>query len=105
IFSTVRGPPMSPLYACTTLFRSSTSLEVTHTVGAAGTTTTITADTPEPSVVGQPVSVSYTVTSAGGTPTGNVTVSDGTETCVGKIGGASGSTTPTTAAGMPPAAT
>src|SRR5205823_11931408 len=75
----------------------SASAGVPHTVGAAGTTTTITADTPEPSVVGQPVTVSYTVTSAGGTPTGNVTVSDGTETCVGTVASGGCALTPTTA--------
>jgi hypothetical protein len=43
----------------------------------AATTTTITADTPEPSVVGQPYTVSVTVNSNSGTPTGTVTVNDG----------------------------
>jgi len=39
-------------------------------VNAAATTTTITGDTPDPSVVGQAVAVTFTVTSTGGTPTG-----------------------------------
>ena len=51
----------------------------------ANTTTTITADTPDPSVEGQSVTVSYTVTSAAGTPTGNVTVSDGVNSCSGTV--------------------
>src|SRR5207247_11457051 len=45
------------------------------------TTTTITSDTPAPSVVGQPYTVTWTVTVArpgSGTPTGTVSVNDGT---------------------------
>src|SRR2546428_4167350 len=45
------------------------------------TTTTITSDTPDPSVVGQPYTVTWTVTVAhpgSGTPTGTVSVNDGT---------------------------
>ena len=41
------------------------------------TTTSIGTISPEPSAVGQVYSVAYTVTSAGGTPIGNVTVTDG----------------------------
>ncbi len=57
-------------------------------LGLAPTTTTITADTPDPSVVGQAVTVSYTVTPVppgSGTPAGNVTVSDGTNSCTGTV--------------------
>ena len=46
----------------------------------ADTTTTISRDDPDPSVVGEPVTVRYSVAAAApgaGTPTGNVTVSDG----------------------------
>jgi hypothetical protein len=78
-------------------FAASTSAGVTHTVGAASTTTTITGDTPEPSLVGQAVTVTYTVTSTGGTPTGTVTVSDGTDTCIGTVAAGTCSLTPTTA--------
>ncbi|MEO8050054.1 MAG: Ig-like domain repeat protein [Acidobacteriota bacterium] len=48
-------------------------------------TLTIGAISPEPSQVGQPYSVSYSVTSANGTPTGNVTVSDGSASCTGTV--------------------
>lgn len=51
-----------------------------HTVSpgqAAATTTLITADTPEPTVPGQPYTVSVTVSSQAGTPSGTVTVNDG----------------------------
>ncbi len=53
--------------------------------GSAGSVTTITGDVPDPSVVGQDVTVSFTVTSGGGTPTGNVTVSDLTTSCVATV--------------------
>lgn len=53
-------------------------------------TTMITGDTP--SVIGQAVTVSFTVAGSGGTPTGNVTVTDGTNSCVGPLnGGGAGS--------------
>jgi|GEM_PF-2237934 len=62
----------------------------TVTVGKANTTTTITSDNPDPSVVGQPVTVTWTVAvnapGALGAPlTGNVTVSDGTDQCVAAV--------------------
>jgi len=62
----------------------------TVTVGKANTTTTITSDNPDPSVVGQPVTVTWTVAvnapGALGAPlTGNVTVSDGTNQCVAAV--------------------
>jgi large repetitive protein len=55
--------------------------------GAAGTTTTITLDNPDPSAPGQSVAVSVSVTSDAGTPTGDVTVSvvGGTESCSGAL--------------------
>lgn len=71
-------------------FNVSSSTSVAHTVNKADTTTAITADTPDPSVVGQTVPVHYSVTvnsPGGGTPTGNVTVSDGTDSCTGTISG------------------
>jgi hypothetical protein len=60
-------------------------LSVTATID---TTTSITSDAPDPSVVGQAVTVTYdvAVTSPGaGTPTGTVTVSDGTISCTGTV--------------------
>lgn len=49
------------------------------------TTTAITSDDPDPSAVGQAVTVNFTVTSVGGTPTGNVTVSSGADSCTGTV--------------------
>ena len=61
---------------------------------------TIGSVSPEPSQVGQLYSVSYSVTSSStGTPTGNVTVSDGTSSCIGTVAAGScslASTTPGT---------
>jgi PKD repeat protein len=57
----------------------------------AGTTTTITSDNPDPSVSGSTVSVAFQVTSSGGTPTGSVTVGDGTTSCSDDLDGGSGS--------------
>ena len=51
-----------------------------------GTTTAITADDPDPSDVGQAVTVRYSVTAAPGTPTGTVTVAaSATETCAASV--------------------
>ena len=49
------------------------------------TTTTITSALPDPSVVGEAVTIQFTVTGSGGTPTGNVTVTDGTDSCVASV--------------------
>lgn len=63
---------------------TSTDNTVTFTVD---TTTTITSDTPEPSIVGQAVTVNFTVTAALGTPTGSVTITDSASaaTCTGTV--------------------
>ena len=57
-----------------------------HTVNKASVTAAIISDLPDPSVIGQSVTVNYTatVTSPGsGTPTGNVQVTDGVNSCIG----------------------
>jgi uncharacterized delta-60 repeat protein len=48
-------------------------------------TTTITGDGPEPSDPGQAVSVAYSVAAGAGTPTGDVVVSDGVDSCTGTV--------------------
>ena len=61
---------------------------VTFTVSKANTTTTITLDTPDPSNVGQAVTVNFTVTAnspGAGTPTGNVTISDGVDSTTATV--------------------
>ena len=84
-FTTAGSHPLTATYAGDANFATSTSAAEPHTVNAASTTTAITSDSPDPSVVGQSVAVHYTVTSTGGTPTGNVTVSDGTISCTGTV--------------------
>jgi uncharacterized repeat protein (TIGR01451 family) len=59
-----------------------------HTINKADTTAAIISDAPDPSVVGQGVTVTYTVSvtaPGGGTPTGNVLVSDGVNSCTGTV--------------------
>jgi Ca2+-binding RTX toxin-like protein len=60
---------------------------VPHTTAKTGTTTSITGVNPEPSVVGQSVTVQYAVTPSGAGPalTGHVTVSDGITSCTATI--------------------
>lgn len=70
-----------------------------HTVTAgpppppAATVTTITADSPDPSVSGSPVTVSFRVTSGAATPTGTVTVtvSGGSPSCSANLADGAGS--------------
>lgn len=62
-----------------------------HTVNQATPTVSITADTPDPSVVGQSYSIAVTVSGAGVTPTGTVSISDGGSPCVATLSGGSGS--------------
>jgi hypothetical protein len=57
----------------------------------APTVTTITADTPDPSRTGDLVTVSFTVASANGTPSGSVQVDDGGNTCTGTLSSGQGS--------------
>lgn len=62
----------------------------TVTVGKANTTTAITSDNPDPSVVGEAVTVQWSVTvnspgTLGAALTGNVTVTDGTAQCIADV--------------------
>jgi len=59
----------------------SLSHSATLTLVVSGTPLTAGPITPEPSHVAQPYLVNFSVTPAGGTPTGQVTVSDGTSSC------------------------
>jgi PKD repeat protein len=55
------------------------------------TTTTITSDAPDPSIVGSTITVAFRVTSNGPTPTGTVTVTDGSASCSGTLRDGAGS--------------
>lgn len=66
--------------------------------GSTQTNTSIISETPDPSTIGQAVTVNYSVTAASGTPTGNVTVSDGASAnCTGTVAAGSCSLTFTSA--------
>ena len=87
-FTSAGARSLTATYAGDSNFNASTSAAEPHQVDKADTTTTITSDSPDPSLVGQAVIVNYgvSVTSPGnGTPTGNVTVSDGTISCTGTV--------------------
>jgi hypothetical protein len=65
-------------------------------VNKAATAAAITADSPDASNVGQAVTVNFAVTSAAGTPSGNVTVGDGVVSCTGTVAAGTCSITMTT---------
>ena len=69
------------------------SVTETHTVVKANSSTSITGINPEPSVIGQPFTATYSVTSPFGQPTGNVTVtaSNSIESCTGALTNTTGS--------------
>jgi hypothetical protein len=74
----------------TLIFAASGQTSVTSdavNVGQAATNTAITSHDPDPSTPNQAVTVAFSVTSAGGTPTGTVTVtaSGGGESCVANV--------------------
>ncbi|MDQ3997915.1 MAG: MBG domain-containing protein [Gemmatimonadota bacterium] len=76
------------------------SASVSHQVKKGGTMVEITADTPDPSVFGNAFTVSFAVSAvapASGTPTGNVTVSDGTATCTASVAAGTCSLAPASA--------
>jgi hypothetical protein len=71
-----------------------------YVVEKSDTTTGITSDLPDPSEVGQKVNVTFRVTAnrpGGGTPTGTVTISDGTDSCAASAAAGSCMLMPTVA--------
>jgi Ca2+-binding RTX toxin-like protein len=89
-FTSAGAKTLIALYSGDSTFNSSTSAAEPHQVDKADTTTTITSDSPDPSLVGQAVSVVYAVSAVApgaGAPTGTVTVSDGTQSCTGTVAG------------------
>ncbi len=78
---------------------SPSSGTTSHVVNPANTTVSITGDSPDPSTAGQAYQVSWSVSVAApgaGTPTGNVTVTDGLDTCQAAISAGSCQLTSTT---------
>ncbi len=85
-FTTAGIKTLTATYVGDANFITSTSMNVSHVVDPAGTTTIISSDLPDPSAVGQAYLVTFIVIPVtGGTPTGNVTVSDGIDSCVGTV--------------------
>jgi len=85
-FNAVGAKTLTATYNGDTTHAGSSDTE-DHTV-MANTTTTITSDAPDPSVDGQNVTVNFTVTvnsPGSGTPTGDVTVSDGVDSCSASV--------------------
>jgi hypothetical protein len=89
---------ITAVYSGDSNFNGSTFSSLSQVVNKADTTTTITSVTPSPAVVGSPSTVDFTVVAkspGAGTPTGNVTVSDGTDSCSASVATGSCSITPT----------
>src|SRR5439155_806483 len=83
-FPTAGAKTLVATYAGDGTFAGSTSTGVGHTVNPAATATAITGQSPNPSTVGEAVDFTFAVTATApgsGTPTGTVTVSDGTQSC------------------------
>src|SRR4029079_16769076 len=86
---TAGGRTLTATYQGDAFYNASpASTGVAHTGSKADNTASISSDTPDPSVVGQAVAVAYSVSATspgGGTPTGNVVVTDGTNSCTGTV--------------------
>jgi hypothetical protein len=97
VFNTIGAKILTATYSGDGNYTPSADTE-SHTVKN-GTTTTITSDQPDPSLVGQPVTIQFSVAATvpgNGTPTGDVMVSDGTHSCTGSVAAGSCSITFTT---------
>lgn len=84
-FATVGVKSLVADYAGDVDYMASASVAYSHEVVEAATMTTITSSTPNPSTIGEVVTISYTVTATSGTPTGDVTVGDGTDSCTATV--------------------
>jgi hypothetical protein len=80
---------VTAVYSGDATYASSTGT-AEHIVNKGSTTTTITAVSPEPSIPGQAVTVSFNVTGAGYTPTGTVSVTGADVNCSITLSGGSG---------------
>jgi hypothetical protein len=82
---------LTAAYSGDTNFNPSSDTEP-HVVVKADSNTTITADDPDPSVLGQPITVTFTVSSPFGMPSGSVlvTASNSLESCSGSLTNGSG---------------
>ena len=90
VFTTTGSKTITATYSGDGNYASSSGTEG-HFVGKASTTTTITAETPDPSNPGQAVLVSFSVIGGGVTPTGTVDVSGADINCSITLSGGTGS--------------
>jgi hypothetical protein len=98
--TTVGARTLTASYVSDVNFSGSTSAGAAHTVNEAATTTTITSDLSSATVAGVGYTVNFTVAAVApgsGTPTGNVTVSDGTDSCIATVAAGGCTLTSTTA--------
>ncbi|MFH1524331.1 MAG: Ig-like domain repeat protein [Chloroflexota bacterium] len=102
VFDTAGAKTLTATYSGDGDYTTSSDTE-SHTVDQAASTTVITADAPDPSVVGETVAVSVTVSGAGVTPTGTVDITGADTNCTITLVAGSGScnATFTTTAGSP----
>jgi hypothetical protein len=87
-------------YRTTTVFAGSSTSTLHNVTVPAPTTTVITSDAPDPSAISQAYVVAVSVTSAAGTPSGAVTVTDGTGArCIAALSNGLGSCSLTSTSG------
>lgn len=89
-FNTVGTKTLTATYSGDLNYASSMGT-ASHTVAKGSTTTTITADNPDPSVPSQPVAVTVTVFGAGAAPTGTVGITGADINCTVTLVGGTGS--------------
>ncbi len=90
VFNTAGNKTITAAYSGDGNYASSTDTE-NHTVSKGSSTTTITADTPDPSDMGESVPVSVTVSGAGSTPSGTVAITGADTNCSITLSSGSGS--------------
>jgi len=90
VFNSAGGKTLTAVYSGDGNYGSSSDTE-SHTVNKGSTSTTITAETPDPSNLGQTVPVSVTVSGAGTTPTGTVAITGADTNCSITLSGGNGS--------------
>jgi hypothetical protein len=90
VFNTTGAKTIKANYSGDVNYTSGSDTE-SHTVTLGTSTTVITADAPNPSMPGQSVSLSVTVSGAGVTPTGTVAITGADINCTVTLSGGSGS--------------
>jgi hypothetical protein len=81
VFTSLGARSLVAAYVGNANSNASTSAAAAHTVVVQATTTTITAHTPDPSLIGQSVTVTATVTGGSTTPTGTILITGAATPC------------------------